>query len=327
MKRREFITLVGGVAAACPLLARAQEPMIPVVGYLHIRGQEDAAHEADAFRRGLRDGGFVEGKNVRVEYRWASGHYDRLQALAAELVSLPVSVLAASGGESTVLAAKSATSTIPIVFTMSSDPVQLGLAASYNRPGGNVTGVNILSTSLEPKRLGLLHDLVPNASTIGFLVDSNFPPSERQVHEVDEAARAIGIRIRVLRARDAAEIDAAFQAIAQERITALAVGSSPFFDIHRDQLVSLAARAAVPTIYHFREYPVSGGLVSYGIDIDDAHRQIGLYAAKILDGGKPADLPILQPTRFTLVINLKTAKALGLAIPSGVLAIADEVIE
>jgi ABC-type uncharacterized transport system substrate-binding protein len=327
MKRRDFVTLLGGVAAACPLLASAQQPAMPVIGYLHLRGQEDAAHEADAFRRGLRDGGFVEGKNVRVEYRWASGHYDRLHALAAELVSLPVSVLAASGGESTVLAAKSATSTIPIVFTMSSDPVKLGLAASYNRPGGNVTGVNILSTSLEPKRLGLLHDLVPNASTIGFLVDGNFPPSERQVREVDEAARAIGVRIRILRARDAAEIDTAFQALVQERITALAVGSSPFLDIHRDQLVSLAAHAAVPTIYHFREYPVAGGLVSYGIDIDDAHRQIGLYAAQILDGAKPADLPILQPTRFTLVINLKTAKALGLTIPSGVLAIADEVIE
>ena len=287
MNRREFITLVGGVAAACPLLASAQQPLTPVVGYLHVRGRENAAHEADAFRRGLRDGGFVEGKNVRVEYRWASGHYDRLQALAAELVNLPVSVLAASGGESTVLAAKSATSTIPIVFTMSSDPVKLGLAVSYNRPGGNVTGVNILSTSLEPKRLGLLHDLVPSALTIGFLVDSNFPPSERQVREVDEAAPAIGVRIRILRVRDAAEIDAAFEAIAQERIAALAVGSSPFLDVHRDQLVSLAARAAVPTIYHFREYPVSGGLVSYGIDIDDAHRQIGLYAAKILNGAKP----------------------------------------
>jgi ABC-type uncharacterized transport system substrate-binding protein len=327
MKRREFMALVGAVAAACPLLASAQPSAMPVVGYLHVRGQEDAAHEADAFRRGLRDGGFVEGKNVRVEYRWASGYYDRLQALAAELVSLPVSVLAASGGESTVLAAKSATSTIPIVFTMSSDPVKLGLAASYNRPGGNVTGVNILSTSLESKRLGLLHDLVPSAFTIGFLVDSNFPPSERQVREVDEAARAIGVRIHVLRVIDAAEIDAAFQTITQERITALAVGSSPFLDIHRDQLVSLAARAAVPTIYHFREYPLSGGLVSYGIDIDDAHRQIGLYAAKILNGAKPADLPILQPTRFTLVINLQTAKALELAIPSGVLAIADEVID
>jgi putative ABC transport system substrate-binding protein len=262
VRRREFIALVGMMAAAWPLLTSAQEAAMPVVGYLHVRGQEDAAHEADAFRRGLRDGGFVEGKNVRVEYRWASGHYDRLPALAAELVSLPVSVLAASGGESTVLAAKSATSTIPIVFTMSSDPVKLGLAASYNRPGGNVTGVNILSTSLEPKRLGLLHDLVPSALTIGFLVDSNFPPSERQVREVDEAARAIGVRIRVLRAKDAAEIDAAFQTIAQERITALAVGSSPFLDIHRDQLVSLAAHAAVPTIYHFREYPVAGGYFS-----------------------------------------------------------------
>ncbi len=327
MRRRNFIVGLASTSAIWSVATRAQQPLMPVVGYLHIRGSDDAAPQAAAFRRGLRDGGFTEGRNVKVEYRWASGHYDRLRALAAELVSLPVSVLAAAGGDSTVLAAKSASSTIPIVFTMSSDPVKLGLAASYNRPGGNVTGVNILSTTLEPKRLGLLHELVPNVLTIGFLVDRNFPPSERQVNEVDEAGRAIGVRIRVLPARDAAEIEDAFKTIAQEHITALAVGSSPYFDTHRDQLVSLAARAAVPTIYHFREYPVAGGLVSYGIDIDDAHRQIGLYAAKILSGANPADLPILQPTRFTLVINLKTAKMLGLAIPSGVLSIADEVIE
>jgi putative tryptophan/tyrosine transport system substrate-binding protein len=326
MKRRAFITLIGG-AAAWPLAAQAQQPAIPVIGYLHVRGPDDAGYLAAAFRRGLRDGGFVDGKDTKVEYRWASGQYDRLAGLAKELVGMPVSVLAASGGESTVLAARAATSTIPIVFAMSSDPVKLGLAKSYNRPSGNVTGVNILSAFLEPKRLGLLHDLVPSAATMGFLVDRGFPLAHDQIREVDEAARAIGVSIRVLRVSSNGEIDAAFETIAQEHIGALAVGSSPFLDTRRDQLVALAARAAVPTMYHFREYPLAGGLVSYGIDIQDVHRQVGLYTAQILNGAQPAELPILQPTKFALVINVQTAKALGLSIPPQVLAIADEVIE
>ena len=327
MRRREFITLVGGAAAAWPLVARAQQAAMPMLGYLHARGPDDAGHLAAAFRRGLRDGGFVDGKDVRVEYRWASGQYDRLPGLAKELVGLPVSVLAASGGEPTVLAAKAATSTIPIVFTMSSDPVKLGLANSYNRPGGNVTGITILSAFLEPKRLGLLHDLVPTAATMGFLVDSSFPLAADQIREADDAARAIGVPIHALRVTSKRDIDEAFETIAQQHIGALAVGSSPFLDTCRDQLVALAARAAVPTMYSFREYALAGGLVSYGIDIQDVHRQVGLYTAQILKGTKPAELPILQPTKFALVINVKTAKALGLSIPPQVLAIADEVIE
>lgn len=326
MRRRAFITLLAA-AAAWPFTARAQQSAMPVIGYLHVRGPDDAGHLAAAFRRGLRDGGFVDGKDVRVEYRWASGQYDRLPGLAKELVRLPVSVLAASGGESTVLAAKAATSTIPIVFAMSSDPVKLGITKSYNRPGGNVTGINILSAFLEPKRLGLLHDLVPSAATIGFLVDSSFPLAADQIREADDAARAIGVPIHALRVKSKRDIDEAFETIAQERIGALAVGASPFLDTCRDQLVALAARAAVPTMYSFREYPLAGGLVSYGIDIQDVHRQVGLYAAQILKGTKPAELPILQPTKFALVINVKTAKALGLSIPPQVLAIADEVIE
>jgi putative ABC transport system substrate-binding protein len=326
MKRREFISLLGGAAVAWPLAARAQQ-VTPVIGYLQARGPDDAGYLAAAFRRGLRDGGFIAGKDVQVEYRWASGQYDRLPALAKELVGLSGSVLAAGGGESTVLAAKAATSTIPIVFSMSSDPVKLGLATSYNRPGGNATGIIIFTAFLEPKRLGLLHDLVPSAAKMGFMVDNSFALAADQIHEVDEASRTIGVPIHVLPVESKQEIEAAFETIAQEHIGALAVGSSPFLDTRRDQLVALAARAAVPTMYHFREYTSAGGLVSYGIDIQDVHRQVGLYSAQILKGAKAADLPILQPTKFALVINMKTAQALSLSIPPQVLAIADEVIE
>jgi putative tryptophan/tyrosine transport system substrate-binding protein len=324
MRRRHFIAGLASTTA-WPLRVRAQST-VPVVGYLHVRGPDDAGHLAAAFRHGLRDGGFVEGKDVRVEYRWASGNYERLPALAKELVALPVSVLAASGGELTVLAAKSATSTIPIVFSMSSDPIKLGLVASYNRPGGNVTGINVLTATLEPKRLGLLHELVPSAE-IGFLVDTGFPLAVDQIRDAEQAAHAIGVPIHILTANSARQIDLAFEVIAQNHIGALAVGSSPIFDTYRDQLVALAARAAIPAIYHFREYPLAGGLASYGIDIQDAHWQVGLYTAQILKGAKPADLPVLQPTKFALVINLKTARALGLSIPPHILALADEVIE
>jgi putative ABC transport system substrate-binding protein len=240
---------------------------------------------------------------------------------------MPVDVLIAGGGVPAPMAAKAATSTIPIVFAMSGDPVKLGLAASFNRPGGNVTGINIFTASLDPKRLGLLHDLVPSAETIGFLAHTSFPPSADQIRNAEQAARAIGVRIHVLRADNDREIDAAFDVFARERIRALALASSPYFDTRRKQIIALAARNALPAMYHFREYPQDGGLISYGIDIVDAYRQIGLYAGQILKGAKPADLPILQPTRFDLVINLKTAKALGLTIPPGILAIADEVIE
>jgi putative ABC transport system substrate-binding protein len=325
MKRREFIALLGG-AAAWPLPARAQQAAMPVIGYLSARSPEDTAHLVPAFRQGLGEGGFVEGQNVTIEYRWALGQVDRLPALAAELAGRPVAVIVTTGGESAALAAKAATSTIPIVFSMG-DPVKAGLAASYNRPGGNATGINILSDTLEPKRLGLLRELVPQAVTIGFLLNPNFPSAESQSKDVQEAARAIGLQIHVLRANTDREIEAAFEIIAQHRIAALAVASSPFFDTRRDKLVALAARHSVPTIYQFREFVAAGGLVSYGIDPIDAYRQVGVYAGRILKGAKPSDLPVLQPTKFELVINLKTAKALGLDVPLHLQQLADEVIE
>ena len=326
MKRREFITILSG-AAAWPLAARAQNPAPPLIGFLHSRGPEDAAHIAGGFRRGLRDAGFIGGQNVRIEYRWAHGHYDQLPMLAKELAGIPVSVLVAGGGIPAVLAAKSATSKIPIVFAMSGDAVKLGLAKSFNRPGANATGIDILATVLDPKRLSLLHDLVPNASTIGYLVDANFPPSAQQVRSAEVAARAMGTRIRVIRASNEQEIDAAYETLSKENIRALAVASSPFFDTQRSRLVQLAARNSIAAIYHFREYAAAGGLISYGVDIVDAYRQVALYTSQILKGAKPGDLPILQPVKFDLVINLKTAKTLGLTIPSEVLSIVDDVIE
>ena len=326
MRRRDFLTLVAG-SAAWPLTATAQSQAIPVLGFLHSRGPEDAGYLASAFRRGLRDAGFIDGQNVKIEYRWAKGHYDQLAALAKELTRVPVSVMVAGGGTPAVLAAKSATSTIPIVFVMSGDAIQLGLAKSINRPGGNVTGINNFTTVLDPKRLSLLHDIVPAASTIGYLIDASFPPSVQQASSIESPGRAMGVRIRVMRASNEQEIDAAFDTIDKENIRALAVASSPYFDIQRTRIVQLAARYSIPAIYHFREYAVAGGLVSYGVDIVDAYRQIALYAGKILKGAKAGDLPILQAAKFDLVINLKTAKALGLTIPSGVLAIADDVIE
>jgi ABC-type uncharacterized transport system substrate-binding protein len=327
MRRRKFITLVGGAAAAWPLSTRAQQSAMPVIGYLSARSPDDTAHLVVAFRRGLGEGGFVEGQNVMIEYRWALGHPEQLPAMAVELMRKPVDVLASTGGESAALAAKAATATIPIVFIIGGDPVKLGLAASYNQPGGNATGINILTSTLEPKRLGLLHELVPQAATIGVLFNPSFPPFEGQIRDVQEAAHAVGVQIHVLRASTDREIDAAFETVAQQRIAALAVGADPFFDTRRDKLMAMAARGAVPTMYHFREFAAAGGLMSYGIDSLETYRQVGVYAGQILKGAKPADLPVLQPSKFEFVINLKAAKALGVKISDNLLSLADEVIE
>jgi putative tryptophan/tyrosine transport system substrate-binding protein len=326
MKRREFIKLLGGAAAAWPLAARAQQPAMPVVGFLHTRSPE-ATQLVEGFRRGLAETDYIVGQNVAIEYRWALGQYERLPALAAELVHRSVAVLVAGGGDPSALAAKTATSTIPIVFTIGNDPVKAGLVASYSRPGGNITGISIWTEMLGTKRLGLLHEMVPLAATIGFLANPRFGPTEGQLRDAQEAARGLAVPIHVLPASTDSEIEAAFESLARHRIAALAVGADPFFDTRREKLVALAARYGVPTMYQFREFAFAGGLMSYGVDQLDVWRQIGIYTGRILKGQKPSDLPVMQPTKFELVINLKTAKALGLTVPPTLLARADEVIE
>ena len=326
MRRREFISLIGGAAAVWPLAVRAQQPAMPVIGFLSARSPEESAHLVAAFQSGLADNGYIAGQTVLIEYRWALGQYDRLPTMAADLVRRPVAVLAAVGGEPAAMAAKTVTTTIPIVFAMD-DPVKQGLVESFNRPGGNATGMAVLSPDLEAKRLGLLHELVPQASTIGVLLNPNFPPAQHQLEEVHIAAQATNLQILALRASTDREIDEAFDTLMKQRIAALSVASDPFFDTRRDKLIGLAARYAVPAIYQFREYPAAGGLISYGIDIANVYHQIGIYVGRILKGAKPADLPVMQPTKFELVLNLKTAKTLRLAIPSGLISIADEVIE
>jgi putative ABC transport system substrate-binding protein len=325
LRRRDILALLAGAAPLSPLAVRAQQ--LPVIGYLSARSLEDTAHLVVAFRKGLGESGLVEGQNVTIEYRWAVGQYDRLPAMAAELVRRPVSVLVTTGGEPAALAAKAATSTIPIVFAIGGDPVRQGLVASLNVPGGNSTGITLLTNLLEPKRLGLLRQLVPQAATIGFLVNPSFPPSAIQVKDAEEAARALRMRVHVLRADTDADIDAAFETIARERIPALAVAAGPFFDTRRPRLVALAARHAVPTMYHFREFADAGGLVSYGTDFADVYRQVGVYAGRVLRGARPAELPVMQASKFEFVINLKTARALGLDVPMGLSAGADEVLE
>jgi len=326
MQRREFITLLGG-AAAWPLAARAQQPAMPVIGFLHVGSPDALSHLVTAFRQGLKEVGYFEGQNVAIEFRWAEGHYDRLPALAADLVRRQVAVIITGGGDAPAAIAKAATATIPIVFNVGSDPSKTGLVASLSRPGGNITGVNILTTELAAKRLGLLNDLVPAGSVIAYIVNPNFPATESNVKEVETAARAIGRQILLLKATNEKDIDAAFVAISEMRSRALLVGSDPFFTSRRDQFVALAARYAVPTIYEQREFAVAGGLMSYGTSLTDSYRQMGNYVGRILKGEKPADLPVVQSVKFELVINLKTAKALGLTLPSGLLSIADEVIE
>jgi len=327
MKRRNFITLLGGAAAAWPLAARAQQAATPVIGFMSARSPEDSVHLLEAFRRGLEERGFVEGRNVVIEYRWARGDYDRLPDMAADLVSRRVNVLTAGGGAQSPRAAKRATASIPIVFGMGGDPVKDGLVESFNRPGGNVTGMTLMTTLIEPKRFGLLRDLVPDARLVGVLVNPNFAPSARQLQQIEEAAGRIGQRLVVAQASTDAELDAGFAALVKRRADALLVAADPYFDTRRDRIVDLARRERLPAIYQFREYVLAGGLLSYGISITDAYRQFGVYTATILNGAKPADLPVLQPTKFELVINLKTAKDVGVKISDNLLSLADEVIE
>jgi putative ABC transport system substrate-binding protein len=326
MIRREFLSLLGGGLAALPLPARAQQAAMPVIGLLYVRSPEDSAPQLAAFRRGLAENGYVEGQNVAIEYKWGLGHYDRMPAMAAELVRLPVNVILA-GAEPSVLGAKAATSNIPIVFVVGTDPRKLGLVASYNSPGGNATGVLIFTATLDVKRLGLLHDLIPSAKLFGVLVNPKFPYVQDQLDQLEGAANVAGLYLQIYNASNPAEIDITFEAIAHDQIPALIVAADPFFDTRSDQLIALAAQRAVPVMYQFRQYPAEGGLMSYGPDLLDAYRQAGNYVGRVLKGAKLAELPVLQESKFEFVINLKTAKALGLTIPSGVLAIADEVIE
>ena len=327
MKRREFITLLGGAAAACPLRAGAQQPVTPVVGFLSTLGQNDRSTLRDAFRRGLSEVGFVEGRNVAIEYRFAEGQPNRLSALAADLVERKVAAIAATGGGASVLAAKAATTKIPVVFLTAGDPVQQGYVASLNQPGGNLTGISWFGNQVSGKGLGLLHELIPNAAVIALLANPNLPESGRTVSDAEEATRSFGQQLLVLNASTPREINAAFAAVRQHRAGAIYVGADPFFSSRRQQIVALATRDAIPDMYANREFVVEGGLMSYGNDVTDPYRQAGLYVGRILKGDNPADLPVVQSTKFEFVLNLGTAKALGLEIPPTLPARADEVIE
>jgi putative ABC transport system substrate-binding protein len=328
MRRREFLGVLGGAAAAWPLAARAQQPAMPVIGLLHTASPSPYAHLVEAFRRGLKEGGYVEGQNVTIEYRWAEGQFDRLPALAADLVQHKVALIAALGGSASPLAAQKVTQTIPIVFSSGEvDPIKSGLVASLNHPGGNVTGVSPMTGALVAKRMELLHGLVPKAEVMGYLANFNNPLIETTRDEVHAAARVLGLQLHEVGAGTERQIDRAFSELAHRGIGALFVGGDPFFFAQRNQIVAQAARYALPASYYAREFVVAGGLMSYVASFADAYRQAGNYAGRILKGEKPADLPVVQSIKFELVINVRTAKSLNLEIPPTLLALADEVIE
>jgi putative ABC transport system substrate-binding protein len=325
MRRRDFVKAVTA-SIAWPLTARAQQNAMPVIGFLSARTSSDSAHLVAVFRQALADNGFIEGRNVAIEFRWADGQYDRLPALASELANKPVAVLFA-GANAAALAAKSATATIPIVFAIGGDPVDLGLVSSLNRPGGNLTGVSVISSALEAKRLELLHELLPDVTDIAVLINPTDPQSSTESRDTSAAAQTLGLHLHTLSVSDEHELARAFGALVQLQIGALLIPNDAFFNSRRDQLVTLAAHHSIPAIYPWREYAEVGGLMAYGTSLTDAYRQVGNYAGRILKGAKPADLPVLQSIKFEFVINLKTAKVFGLSFPPGLLAIADEVIE
>jgi putative tryptophan/tyrosine transport system substrate-binding protein len=326
VRRREFITLVGGVSLAWPLATRAQQSAMPVIGFLHYGSPEGYTHIASAVRQGLRESGFVEGQNLAIESRWANGHYDRLPALALDLVRHPVVAILAAGVVA-ARAAKAATATIPIAFTFGADPVAAGLIASLNRPGGNLTGVSRIAQELAAKRLELLRELMPQVRTVAMLINPDNPANGPELTDVEMAARALGLQLRKVTATNERELDAAFVAMETPRVEALIISQDGYFLYQRDQIVALAARQGIAAIYAYREQILAGGLISYATSLPEAYRQAGIYVGKFLQGAKPSDLPVLQPTKFELIINLKTAKALGVTVPPTLLARADEVIE